>query len=43
MSIAEQAKEVDRVKRIESGMIEDPVTLKADCTVGFAEDLMGQI
>ena len=40
MSIADQAAEVDRVKRIESGMIRNPVTLKADCTVGFAEDLM---
>ena len=40
MSIADQAAEVDRVKRIESGMIRNPVTLKEDCTVGFAEDLM---
>lgn len=40
MSIADQAAEADRVKRIESGMIRNPVTLKEDCTVGFAEDLM---
>lgn len=30
MSIADQAAEVDRVKRIESGMIRNPVTLKED-------------
>ena len=40
MSIEDQAAEVDRVKRIESGMITNPVTLTADCTVGDAEDLM---
>ena len=40
MSIEDQAAEVDRVKRIESGMIRNPVTLTADCTVGDAEDLM---
>ena len=40
MSIEDQAAEVDRVKRIESGMIRNPVTLTADCTVGHAEDLM---
>ena len=40
MSIEDQAAEVDRVKRIESGMIRNPVTLTADCTVGQAEDLM---
>ncbi|MDR1834572.1 MAG: IMP dehydrogenase [Fusobacteriaceae bacterium] len=40
MSITDQASEVDRVKRIESGMIKNPVTLSIDNTVGNAEALM---
>ncbi len=36
MSIAEQAAEVKRVKRSESGMIIDPVTLRAEDTVSTA-------
>lgn len=40
MSIEKQASEVDRVKRSESGMILDPITLKADQTVGDANRLM---
>jgi len=40
MTIADQASEVDRVKRIESGMIKNPVTLTIDSTVANAEDLM---
>lgn len=40
MSIADQAAEVDRVKRNESGMIKNPVTLKKDSKLGDAEDIM---
>ena len=40
MSIEAQAEEVRKVKRSESGMIIDPVTLKADGTVGDALALM---
>ncbi|MGQ9729925.1 MAG: IMP dehydrogenase [Candidatus Zipacnadales bacterium] len=40
MSIEEQAKEVDRVKRSESGMIIDPVTLPPEATVRQALELM---
>jgi IMP dehydrogenase len=42
MSIEDQALEVDRVKRSESGMIVDPVTLEPDRTVRDALDLMAQ-
>lgn len=40
MSIEKQASEVDRVKRSESGMILDPITLKPNQTVGDANRLM---
>ncbi len=40
MSISRQAEEVDRVKRSESGMITNPITLGADRTVGEALALM---
>ncbi|MGL6115142.1 IMP dehydrogenase [Cetobacterium sp. SF1] len=40
MSIEDQAAEVDRVKRNESGMIKNPVTLTKDSTVGQAEEIM---
>ena len=42
MTIAEQAKEVDKVKRNESGMITDPITLDKESTLEDADDLMGQ-
>ncbi len=42
LSIADQAVEVDRVKRSQSGMIEDPVTLTADAHVHDALDLMAK-
>jgi len=42
MTIAEQAQLVDRVKRSESGMITDPISLKPDDTVKHALSLMGQ-
>ncbi len=40
MSIEEQCEEVDKVKRSESGMIMNPVTLSADKTIGDALALM---
>ena len=40
LPIAEQAAQVDRVKRSESGMIVDPVTLPPTATVGQAHDIM---
>ncbi|MCQ2143953.1 MAG: IMP dehydrogenase [Bacteroidales bacterium] len=40
MTIAEQAAQVRRVKRAENGMIDDPVTIHKDQTVGDALDLM---
>ena len=42
MAIAKQAEEVDKVKRSESGMILDPITLTADKTVGDVLDLMAK-
>ncbi len=40
MSIEEQSSEIDKVKRSESGMIQNPVTLKEDQTIGYALELM---
>ncbi|MAL60146.1 MAG: IMP dehydrogenase [Flavobacteriaceae bacterium] len=40
MTIEQQAAEVRKVKRAESGMIQDPVTLKKDNTVGDAQNTM---
>ena len=42
MTIEEQANEVDQVKRSESGMIRNPITMKANQTVGDALQLMIQ-
>lgn len=42
MSIADQAGEVRKVKRSESGMIQDPVTLHEDAVVGDALQLMAE-
>ncbi|MBL4705625.1 MAG: IMP dehydrogenase, partial [Flavobacteriales bacterium] len=42
MSIEAQAKEVRKVKRSESGMILDPVTLRRDANVGDALALMAE-
>jgi IMP dehydrogenase len=39
-SIAEQASEVDKVKRSESGMIVDPITLPPDALIGRAWETM---
>ncbi len=40
MSVEAQAEQVRKVKRSESGMIIDPVTLMSDATIGDALDLM---
>ncbi len=40
MTIEAQAKEVVKVKRSESGMIIDPITIEADHNVGHAKSLM---
>ncbi|GAP14669.1 inosine-5'-monophosphate dehydrogenase [Longilinea arvoryzae] len=40
MSPEDQAKEIDKVKRSESGMITDPITLMPDATLRDAEALM---
>jgi IMP dehydrogenase len=42
MTPEQQALEVDKVKRSESGMIVDPVTLRPEATVREALDLMGR-
>ncbi|MEM8532892.1 MAG: IMP dehydrogenase [Chloroflexota bacterium] len=42
MSIADQAEMVRKVKRSESGMITDPITMHDDKTVGDALDLMSE-
>ena len=42
ISIEVQADEVDKVKRSESGMIVNPVTMKPSQTVGEAEDMMAR-
>ncbi len=42
MSIAEQADEVDKVKRSENGVITDPFSLSPEHTLKDADDLMGK-
>ncbi|GAB3842468.1 IMP dehydrogenase [Nesterenkonia populi] len=41
LSIEDQAKQVDQVKRSESGMISDPVTISQDATIAELDDLCG--
>ncbi len=40
LSPSEQAAEVDKVKRSQSGMIVEPITLPPDATLGQAEEIM---
>ena len=40
LSIEEQAREVDKVKRSQSGMILDPITLPPNATLAQAEEIM---
>src|SRR5215218_8142983 len=40
LSIPDQTREVDKVKRSENGIITDPVTLPPDQTVGAAKKMM---
>jgi len=40
MSVEEQASEVDKVKRSESGMILDPITIKSNRTISEALEIM---
>src|SRR6201985_3352460 len=42
MPIARQAEEVDRVKRSESGMIVDPITIAPDLPISAAQELMAR-
>ncbi|HLY30565.1 MAG TPA: IMP dehydrogenase, partial [Ktedonobacterales bacterium] len=42
LSVADQAVEVDKVKRSESGMITDPITLSPDDTLQSALDVMSR-
>ncbi len=42
LSVEQQAEEVDRVKRSESGMIVDPITLPPHATLGDAEAIMSK-
>jgi len=42
MSVQKQAEEVDKVKRSESGMIHDPITLSPDNTISEALKLMAK-
>lgn len=41
LAIADQASMVDRVKRSESGMITDPVTIQPDATIAKVDELCG--
>jgi IMP dehydrogenase len=42
LSIEDQTREVDRVKRSESGMVSDPVTTTGDATLAEVDELCGQ-
>jgi IMP dehydrogenase len=42
LSVEQQAEEADKVKRSESGMIVDPITLPPDATLGDAEAIMAR-
>src|SRR4029079_10575856 len=40
MTVADQTREVDKVKRSENGIIVDPITVPPDATVGEAREIM---
>ncbi len=42
LSIERQAEEVDKVKRSESGMITDPITIRPDAPIREAEEMMAK-
>ncbi|WP_326688527.1 MULTISPECIES: IMP dehydrogenase [unclassified Streptomyces] len=42
LSIEDQANHVDQVKRSESGMVADPITIRPDATLGEADALCGR-
>src|ERR1039457_1615176 len=42
MTVERQAEEVDRVKRSESGMIVDPITISPDLPISAAQELMAR-
>jgi IMP dehydrogenase len=42
LSIEDQAAQVDRVKRSESGMVTDPITIRPDATLKEADELCGR-
>jgi len=42
LSIQRQAEEVDKVKRSESGMITDPITIRPDAPIREAEEMMAK-
>ncbi|GAA2669850.1 IMP dehydrogenase [Streptomyces aculeolatus] len=42
LSIEDQAKKVDQVKRSESGMVADPITIRPDATLAEADALCGR-
>ena len=41
MSAADQAAQVDQVKRSEAGMIDEPITITADRTIGEVDEMCG--
>lgn len=41
LSIIDQARMVDQVKRSEAGMIDEPITISPDATIGEADELCG--
>ncbi len=42
LSVEDQALQVDRVKRSESGMVADPITIRPDATLREADELCGR-
>src|SRR5204862_7012649 len=42
LSIEDQAHQVDVVKRSEAGMIDEPITISPDATIGEAETICGR-